>query len=136
MHHLLGKTVTFVNTDGDAMEAVADFLRGEDYNVHLNPRGSATEKFAVRTKTVVVRKRVLTAPVEKHFSKIETVLVDLLLETQRLGLMDAGEFQEMARAVASSGRISLSDLVAYAADRKQTAGDVVGNEWINQQQLF
>ena len=77
MHHLLGKTVTFVNTDGDAMEAVADFLRGEDYNVHLNPRGSATEKFAVRTKTVVVRKRVLTAPVEKHFSKIETVLVGI-----------------------------------------------------------
>jgi hypothetical protein len=42
----------------------------------------------------------------------------------------------MARAVASSGRISLSDLVAYAADRKQTAGDVFENEWINQQQLF
>ena len=27
MHHLLGKSVAFVNTDGDAMEAVSDFLR-------------------------------------------------------------------------------------------------------------
>lgn len=78
----------------------------------------------------------LPAPVEKHFASIEMVLVDLLLETQRLGLMDAGEFQEMARAAASSGRICLSDLVAYAADRKQTAANVFGSEWINQQQLF
>lgn len=136
MHHLLGKSVTFVNTDGDAMEAVAEFLRDSGYNVHLNPRGDAGEKFAVREKTVVVRKRVLSAPVDKHFASIETLLLDLLLETQRLGLMDVGEFRDMARAVASSGRISMSDLVAYAADRKQTAGDVFGNEWINQQQPF
>lgn len=57
--------------------------------------------------------------------------MDLLLETQRLGLMDTGEFYDMARAVVSSGRISMSDLAAYAADRKQTVGGVFGNEWIN-----
>ena len=136
MHHLLGKSVTFVNTDGDAMDTVAEFLRDDGYNVHLNPRGGAGEKFAVRQKTVVVRKRVLTAPVVNHFARIETLLVDLLLETQRLGLMDAGEFRDMARAVASSGRISVSDLVAYAADRDKTAGDVFGDEWINKRQLF
>lgn len=59
MHHLLGKSVAFVNTDGDAMEAVSDFLRDAGYDVHLNPRGETSKKFALREKTVVVRKRVL-----------------------------------------------------------------------------
>ena len=131
MHHLLGKSVTFVNTDGDAMEAVAEFLRNSGYDAHLNPRGDASEKFTIREKTVVVRKRVLSAPADNHFARIETLLVDLLLETQRLGLMDVGEFRDMARAAASSGRISMSDLAAYAADRKQTAGGTFGDEWIN-----
>lgn len=130
MHHLLGKSVAFVNTDSDAMEAVADFLRSEGFDAHLNPRGDAASKFTLREKTVVVRKRVLTAPVEGHFTRIETVLVDLLLESQRLGLMDAGEFRDMARAVASAGRLSLSTLVAYAADRNQTAAALFGDGWV------
>jgi len=131
MHHLLGKSVAFVNTDDDAMETVWEFLRDAGYDAHLNPRGAAGKQFTVREKTVIVRKRVLTAPVEKHFATIETLLVDLLLESQRLGLMDSGECREMARAAASAGRIVMSNLAAYAADRKQTVGGVFGNEWIN-----
>ena len=131
MHHLLGKSVAFVNTDSDAMEAVADFLRSTGYDAHLNPRGDAASKFTLRDKTVVVRKRVLTAPADGHFARIETLLVDLLLESQRLALMDAGEFRDMARAVVSSGRITLSSLVAYAADRKQTVAAVFGDGWVN-----
>jgi hypothetical protein len=34
----LGKTVKLVNTDDDAMEAVADFLRSVGYDTHFNPR--------------------------------------------------------------------------------------------------
>ena len=131
MHHLLGKSVSFVNTDSDAMPSVAEFLKDAGYDVHLNPRGGTTEQFAVRQKTVVVRRRVLTAPVDNHFARIEAVLVDLFLESQRLNLMDPGEFRNMARAIASAGRIDLSDLAAYAADRKQTGADIFGNEWIN-----
>jgi hypothetical protein len=131
MHHLLGKAVSFVNTDADAMEAVADFLRDARYDVHLNPRGDAREKFTLRAKTVVVRKRVLTAPADQHFARIETLLVDLFLEAQRLGLMDAGEFQDMARTVASSGRIDLSALAAYAIDRGQSVSNILGDDWIN-----
>jgi len=130
MHHLLGKSVAFVNTDSDAMEAVADFLRSTGYDAHLNPRGDAASKFTLRDKTVVVRKRVLTAPVDGHFARIETLLVDLFLESQRLVLMDASEFQDMARAVASAGRLALASLVAYAADRKQTVAAVFGADWV------
>lgn len=130
MHHLLGKSVAFVNTDSDAMEAVADFLRSTGYDAHLNPRGDAAGKFTLRAKTVVVRKRVLTAPVDGHFARMETLLVDLLLESQRLRLMDAGEFRDMARAVASAGRLAVSSLVAYAADRKQTIAAVFGDGWV------
>ena len=131
MHHLLGKSVPFVSTDSDAREAVADYLRSQGYDAHLNPRGDAASKFTLREKTVVVRKRVLSAPVDGHFARIETLLVDLLLESQRLGLMDSGEFCDMARAVASSGRLAMSSLVAYAADRKQTTAAVFGDGWIN-----
>lgn len=130
MHHLLGKSLAFVNTDSDAMEAVADYLRSQGYDAYLNPRGDAADKFTLREKTVVVRKRVLSAPLDGHFARIETLLVDLLLESQRLGLMDAGEFRDMARAVASGGRLAMSNLVAYAADRKQTTVAVFGDGWV------
>ena len=131
MHHLLGKNLAFVNTDAEAMDPVWEFMRDAGFDAHLNPRGSAREKFAVREKTVVVRRRVVGAPAEGHFARIEALLVDLLLETQRLGLMDMGEFQAMARTAASAGRISMSDLAAYAANRKQVVTDVFGEDWIN-----
>lgn len=136
MHHLLGKGVTFVNTDSEAMESVAECLREAGYDTHLNPTGKAKQSFAVRDKTVVVRKRVIGAPEEKHFSRLETLLVDLFLESKRLALMDVGEFREMAVAAVSGGRISVPELMNYAMNRKKHWEDVFGDDTINQRHLF
>jgi hypothetical protein len=136
MHHLLGKGVTFVNTDSEAMEPVAECLREAGYDTHLNPTGKAKDQFAVRDKTVVVRKRVLGAAKEGHYSRLEALLVDLFLESGRLALMDVGEFREMAVAAVSSGWISVPERVNYAENRKQKWEDVFGRDVVNQRHLF
>jgi len=136
MHHLIAKGVTFVNTDADTMEAVWECLRDAGYDTHLNPTGKAREQFAVRDKTVVIRRRVSGAPVDGHFSRIETVLVDLLLESERLRLMDKSEFQQMAEAAVKSGRISVPELMNYAENRKQNWQGMFPLEAVNQRHLF
>jgi len=136
MHHLIGKGVAFVNVDGEAMEAVWDTLKEAGYDAHLNPTGKAKEQFSVRDNTVVVRRRALGAPEEKHFSRIEAVLVDLFMESERLNLMDRDEFREMARKVASEGRLCLSEWMSYAANRKQNWQELLGIDEINQRHLF
>jgi TaqI-like C-terminal specificity domain/Eco57I restriction-modification methylase len=136
MHHLIAKGVTFVNTDADTMEAVWECLRDAGYDAHLNPTGKAKEQFAVRDKTVVIRRRVFGAPVEGHFSRIETVLVDLLLESERLRLMDKSEFQKMAEAAVQSGRISVPELMNYATNRKQNWQDIFSLDAVKLRHLF
>lgn len=136
MHHLIAKGVSFVNTDADTMEAVWECLREAGYDAHLNPTGKAKEQFAVRDKTVVVRRRVSGAPVDGHFSRIETLLVDLLLESERLRLMDQSEFHQMAEAAVKSGRISVPELMNYAANRKQDWQETFAPDAVKQRHLF
>lgn len=136
MHHLIGKGVVFVNVDAEALEAVWETLKDAGYDAHLNPTGKAKEQFAVRENTVVVRRRVQGAPEKAHFSRIETVLVDLFLESERLNLMDREEFRQMARKVVSSGRIRLSEWIAYATNRKQDWREILSVDAINQRHLF
>jgi hypothetical protein len=136
MHHLIGKGVAFVNVDAEALEVVWETLKEAGYDAHLNPTGKAREQFAVRENTVIVRRRVQGAPEEEHFSRIETVLVDLFLESERLNLMDREEFRQMARKVMSSGRIRISEFSAYATNRKQDWREILGVDAINQRHLF
>lgn len=136
MHHLIGKGVAFVNVDAEALEPVWETLKDAGYDAHLNPTGKAKEQFAVRENTVVVRRRVQGAPEEEHFSRIETVLVDLYLESERLNLMDREEFRQMARKVVSSGRVRISEFAAYATNRMQDWREILDVDEINQRHLF
>lgn len=136
MHHLIGKGVAFVNVDAEALDPVWETLKDAGYDAHLNPTGKAKEQFAVRENTVVVRRRVQGAPEEEHFSRIEAVLVDLFLESDRLNLMDLEEFRQMAHQIVSSGRIRISELAAYATNRKQDWREILGVTPINQRHLF
>ena len=127
MHHLLGKFVAFVQTDADALESVFEFLRDTGHDTHLNPTGQEKKRFMVRQKTVVVRRRNSGAHADGHFASIESILVDLYLETNRLGLMDVEEFRSMARRLVSSSRIEMSSLVSYAERREQSLESIFGN---------
>ena len=127
MHHLLGKFVSFVQTDPDGLESVFEFLRDAGYDAHLNPTGQEKKRFMARQKTVVVRRRISGAPADGHFALIESILVDLYVETKRLGLMDLEEFRGMARRLVASSRIEMSSLVSYAERREQSLKDIFGS---------
>ena len=81
----------------------------------------------VRQKMVVVRRRTSGASTDGHFASIESVLVDLNIETNRLGLMDVEEFRSMARRLVSSSRIEMSSLVSYSERREQSLESIFSN---------
>jgi len=135
MHHLIGKPVIFVSVDPDGLAPVAEVLREAGYAVHENPTGKAKEEFAVREKTVVVRRRVTGASDQAHYATPETLFVDLKLESERLGLMDQSEFQELIGSAVFHSRIEMGALKEYASRRKQSLDDLFW-EAINQVLLF
>ena len=117
-HHLLAKFVTFVHTERDTMLSVVEFLRDAGYDAHLNPRGVAAAQFAVRDRTVVVRPKVTTQPVEDHFVTIEGLLVELLFEHRSLHLMDTREYFQTFTNLTRQARISMARLLDYARQRE------------------
>lgn len=132
-HHLLAKFVSFVHTDRDSMESVFEFLRDKGHDAHLNPRGAAAEQFVVRERTVVVRPRVTTQPVEEHFVPVEGLLVDLFVESRDLHLVDGGEYFQILGNLTRAGRISMGRFVEYAGKRRPATADLL--ESINREFL-
>jgi hypothetical protein len=116
MHHMLGKTVTFVLAPADALASVFDHLRERGYSAYLNPNDKEVAKtFKVDARTVVLRKlNTLHTPVQDRLLSVEALLVDLSQESERLSLMDKAEFRQMAARLVTSGRVDLATLVSYA----------------------
>jgi hypothetical protein len=54
------------------------------------------------------------------------VLVDLLLENQRLGLMDEEERREMSRKLLTGRRVEMGGLLARLRDHKLKLEDLIG----------
>jgi type I restriction enzyme S subunit len=119
LHHMLGKFVSFVHVDRDAMPSVSDALLDAGYRVFLNPtRREAAKSFMVADKTVVIRPAVAKAPVDGHLARMEKVLVDLHVELETFPLLQPDEFREAAQMLISQRRIELAKLMTYAAQRK------------------
>ncbi|OQA31601.1 MAG: hypothetical protein BWY57_02297 [Betaproteobacteria bacterium ADurb.Bin341] len=129
MHHMLGKSVTFVLAPPDALASVYDDLRERGYTVYLNPNDKEVAKtFKVDARTVVLRKlNTLHTPVQDHLLSVEAVLVDLSQESERLFLMDKDELRQMAARLVTSGRVDLATLVSYAKLRGVAVTDLFQN---------
>jgi len=129
MHHMLGKSVTFVLAPPDALTSVYDDLRERGYSAYLNPNDKEVGKtFKVDAKTIVLRKlNSLHTPVQDHLLSVEAVLVDLSLESEKLFLMDKTEFQQMAARLVTSARVDFASLVSYAKLRGVTVKDLFQN---------
>jgi hypothetical protein len=119
-HLLLTRFVAFVHTERDAMSSVADRLGDRGYDIHLNPRGAAARKFAIRERTVVIRPKPTTQPHDGHLVTMEGLLVELFVEGRALRCMDEGEYCRMFDKLASSSRISMAGLLDYARERRPT----------------
>lgn len=129
MHHMLGKSVTFVLAPPDALTSVYDYLRERGYSSYLNPNDKETGKtFKVDAKTIVLRKlNSLHTPVQDHLLSVEALLVDLSLESERLFLMDKAEFRQMAARLVTSTRVDFASLVSYAKLRGVAVTDLFQN---------
>jgi hypothetical protein len=117
-HLLLTRFAAFIHTERDAMSSVAERLRDNGYDVHLNPRGTAAREFAIRERTVVIRPKPTTQPRDGHLVTVEGLLVELFMESRALALMDEGEYFRMFDNLAGYSRISLARLLDYARERR------------------
>ncbi|MCW1912650.1 Eco57I restriction-modification methylase domain-containing protein [Luteolibacter sp. GHJ8] len=125
MHHLLGKFIRFVHVERDGADDVAAFLRNEGWIVTVNPTAKTAKDFTPGDRSVVVR-GVLRGFDPTVEPRVETVLVDLLLENRRLNLMDEGERQEMSRKLVTTHRVEISNLLSRLGDHKRSLMDLVG----------
>jgi hypothetical protein len=118
MHHLLSRFVTVVNVEADAMENIWEHLRDSGCDAWLNPRGAQATRFAVRERTVVVRRESSKTPSREHLAPIEKLLVELYFEARDLDLMSLSDFHAMLANLAGSRRIQMATALSYAVERK------------------
>ncbi|MDR0534847.1 MAG: hypothetical protein LBG65_00570 [Puniceicoccales bacterium] len=80
----------------------------------MSPATSAPE----RRWSSFVRPIPSTPPAQDHHAAPEQVLVELLVETETLGLMDTAEARAALVAATDSGWIKMSDLKRFAEFRQ------------------
>jgi hypothetical protein len=128
MHHLLSRFVTVVNVEADAMESVWEHLRDAGWDAWLSPRGAQAARFAVRERTVVVRRESSKSPSREHLAPIEKLLVELYFEARDLDLMSPADFHAMLANLAGYRRIQMATLLKYAGDRKLQPTALLGDK--------
>lgn len=126
MHHLLGKFVRFVYVESDAVEDMEEFLRQAGWDVTVNPTRKTASTVRPGDRSIVIRG--VTREIDPaHEPRVENILIDLLLETPRLGLMDEVEFQAMTRNLITQSRVDIGFLLGRLSDHKKNWSDLVGN---------
>jgi hypothetical protein len=119
--HLIAQPTILLYAESDALDAIADALKAAGWDAWVNPGKADVERFVRPSeKTVVLRPAKSRKPeAQEHLASIEQALVDLVLEVDRLKLMDAGEVQLIIDSVLASGLVQLTDLLGYAERSKQ-----------------
>ena len=116
MLHLLARHVAFLYVPRDTLDSVGETLREQGWNVAVNPGKHAVAR-DVRPgeKMVVLRPAHSKQPApHDHHASPEQVLVDLLVETEALGLMDNSEARAVLVAATDSGTLKMADLKRFA----------------------
>lgn len=124
--HMLARHISFVYTESDAIDPIAENLRSAGYTVFANPLKSEVEKsFRVDDKTIVVRPSNSQQPEgEGHSAPIEKILVDLFVEASALKFMDESEARLIVENVSGAGRIIISSFLRYATRRYLDFSDI------------
>lgn len=120
MHHLLARPIHFLYAPTDTLESIGDRLRGEGWEVAVNP-GKTTAMRDVRPseKMVVLRPaHSKQPPSHGHHSAIEQVLVELLVENEALGLMDDSEALTTLTSCTNIGLVQVAELKRFAEFRQ------------------
>jgi hypothetical protein len=117
--HLVAQPTIFLYAESDTLETVAESLRDAGWNAWANPKQKDVERFVRPSdKTVVLRPAISKQPVASdHLAPIEKALVDLMVESSKLQLMDSGEVQRIFDTVLRSGIIQLPVIIGYSEIR-------------------
>lgn len=126
-HHIMAKFVIFIYTDSDYMRNAASSLRDKGYNVYENPLKTEIKKqFEIGDRTVVIRPAISKQPTaEENISPVEKVLVDFLIENQKLSIMETSEAENAVVKAINSGRINISELYSYSNRRKLEIAHII-----------
>jgi len=114
LDHTLGKETLFVNVPSDTVTDAAAFLRQSGWAVVMNPTKKSGADFVPGDKQVVLR------GVRREVGELtpERLLIELLLENRRLGILDEAERQAASRRWIESRRFDLT----FLADQLRKSG--------------
>jgi len=120
MQHMLAQPVHFLHVPREHLETVGDTLRNLGWDVSVNPgKQAATRDIRPGEKMVVLRPtHSKQPPAQEHFAAPEQTLVDLLVETEALSLMDTAEARAAVFGAANSGFLKIADLKRFAEFRQ------------------
>lgn len=128
MHHLLAKPVHFLHAPREALETVGEALRDKGWEVAVNP-GKREAAIAVRPGDKMVVLRPLHSkhvrPCGRQMA-VEQVLVELLVETNELALMDESEARAVLVQVALSGLLQVPLAQRFAGFKRVALPDFEG----------
>jgi hypothetical protein len=126
-HHVLAQPTAFLYAAGDALPAVAEFLRRKGWDAIVNPLPSqGAEQVKPGPRSVVLRPAISKQPQgEHHQAPIEKILVDLLMETPRVALMDDREAGELVRSLMQRYLVQVSTLQSYGERRGLQTADLL-----------
>jgi hypothetical protein len=119
--HLIAQPTILLYAESDALDSVADALKAAGWDAWANP-GKAEADRLIRPgeKTIILRPTKGDQPEAKdHVAPIEKALVDLLVEANRLQLLDAAEVQRIVDNALGAALLQLTVLFGYAEDLKK-----------------
>jgi CTP:molybdopterin cytidylyltransferase MocA len=123
LEHTLGKETLFVNAPSEAVSDVAAFLRQSGWTVVVNPTKKSGADFVPGDKQVVLR------GVRREVGEMtpERLLIELLLENRRLGILDEAERQAAARKWVTERRFDFGVFTKEIWDSKIKLHMLVGS---------
>ena len=125
MHHLFGKPMQFLHAPRETLETIGEALRDEGWEVAVNP-GKRESARVVRPGEKMVMLRPLHSkhlPPSGRQMAVEQVLVELLVETGELALMDESEARAALRQIALSGLIQVPLAQRFAGFKRVVLPD-------------
>ena len=119
-HHLQTKSLQFVYAERDSLSSLMEVLRQEHVNCYLDPnKRDISRQFYIDELSVVLRPAISEEPKKDSGATIEKILVDLLIETQRISFIDEWEYERLFENIIMQYRIDMAVLIRYARRRKQ-----------------
>jgi dihydropteroate synthase len=125
LRHQLAKHVQFACVERDAIDSVADWLKGHGYKTYANPGKQERKRFSIEEKTVVILPLTSESPRQNGFATIEKIVVDVLADTEPFSIINTPEFIDGASESIKSQRIDISELMKYSTRRKTDISSLI-----------